>query len=505
MNFHFGRVSLLPETRVHREPVFDVVMIGHPDNDADLDYLFSNSAMLNDIRNAGYAEELAVLEKIRAAANGEAAFHPLYNLPVPVRTLDEFKKLFSREKILSEGTRYVSRLGGNYTWLPLAVADFFQIDVMQIPRRLWVIAVDELSGVDAFLTPDAASYPGKYSGSEGSNEEVYALLRALDLPNAGILCLPDFERLHVPQALKHIPKLRVVNPAPAFLPCGTNTDDGISERGPILRERPDISVYFIEHLQKILRVISTYRPDLNLLLAFPYDKNIDGELPAVSSDAQSKLKKWKDNGDQKILRHVQLLYPLLQDEKNRLSSPSALLAGKMLSSATEKGSWRSVAGIDLPTTKRAFPNLSVKETNVLREQYGLAIIRQATTGLQLDDERLMVPFIDGLESTDSGELARFMGWLRRALENFGLSLVFDAEDSALKSEILLRNFFARLYTLGALRGARFEDAFSVNSRRAGDGQIIVDIEIAPALAIDSILVDLRFDNSGIQQLEVRGG
>lgn len=502
MNFHFGRVSLLPETRLHRDPVFDVVMIGHPDKDADLDYLFSNTAMLNDIRAAGYSEALDELARQRMQANGNARYHPLYNLPVPLRSLDEFNRLFSIEKILSENTRYVSRLGGNYTWLPSAIADFFQIDVMQIPRRLWIIAVDELLGADAFLTPDAAGYP---TSRFDSDSETYALLRALDLPSAGILCLPDFERLHIPQALKHIPKLRLVNPAPAFLPCGTNTDDGISERGPVLRERPDDSVYFAERLQKLLRVIASYRPDLSLLIAFPYDKNMAGELPTLSGDAQEKLKKWQENGEQKLLRHTQLIYPYLQDDNNRLSSPSALLAGKMLASTTAKGSWRSIAGIDLPTVKRPFPALSIKETNQLREQLGLAVIRQTPTGVQLDDERLMVPFIEDLRSTNSGELARFMGWLRRALENFGLNLIFDAEDNALKSEILLRDFFARLYTLGALRGARFEDAFSVSSRRAAEGQVIVDIAIAPALAVDSILVDLRFDNNGIQQLEVRGG
>ncbi len=492
MKMQFGRIKLMPETRVHREPVFDVVFIGHTDKDADLAELFANTSMLRDMYIAGYGVILDELKKNLTEKTKQQ--DALYNLPVPIRSFDEFEQLFSRPKEIPQD-RYKSKLGGDYTWLSLAIADFFQTDAMQTPRRLWVIAVDEDQGVDAFLTSDIAP----------AIEENHALLRALALPDAGLICLPDFERLHISQSLKHIPLLRVANPLPAFLPCGTSGDDGTAERSSVIKEKPDQSVHFIAHLKRILMLIAKYRRDINLLVAFPYDQKMDGELPRTSVKGEDQLKQWRQQSDRQLLRHVQLIYPYLQDSKNKLSSPCGILAGKMLSSSTNNGSWRSIAGIDLPSLKRPFPNLSIKRVNSLRDDLGLAVINQQTNHMQLDDERLSVAYFDDQTATNSGELARFMGWLIRSLEKLGLNLVFESQSDVLKSEILLRNFFGRLYEAGALRGKKIEDAFSVKSRLQGESGVIVDIEIAPALPIDQLILNFRLENGSIKTGEIKNG
>lgn len=492
MSFQFGRIKLVPETRVHREPVFDVVFIGHTDKDADLAKLFANSSMLNDMHAAGYTSILDHLWNRHSVANIKQ--QGLYNLPVPIRSLDEFQQLFVHTKEKTQD-RYKSRLGGDYTWLPLAVADFFQTEVMQIPRRLWIIPVDENQGVDAFLTSDIVP----------AVEEDHALLRALALPDAGLICLPDFERLHISQSLKHIPLLRVVNPLPAFLPCGTSSDDGITERSGVIKEKPDQSIHFIAHLKRILTLIAKYRRDINVLMAFPYDQKMDGELPRTSVKGETQLKQWRQESDRQLLRHVQLIYPYLQDSQSKLSSPCGILAGKILSSTTTNGSWRSIAGIDLPSLKRPFPNLSIKIVNSLRDDVGLAVINQQTNHMQLDDERLSVAYVDDQAATNSGELARFMGWLIRSLEKLGLNMVFESQADALKIEILLRNFFGRLYEMGALRGKKTEDAFSVKSRIGGEGCVIVDIEIAPALPIDQLILNFRLENGEFRAGGIKNG
>jgi hypothetical protein len=516
MNFHFGRINLLPETRLHREPVFDVAMIGHTDKQADLSRLFANQAMLKDMRDAGYSSQLDKLfsrfndkeENDQEKNDNEKNDNEkkvkqdyLYNLPIPLHSFEEFQQLFSVEETAEEketkrNVRYQSRLGHDYSWLALAVADFFSADVMRHPRRLWIIPVDEQLEVQAFL-------PGDNSLAPDVNQD-NAFLRALALPQVGIICMPDFERLHIAQAIKPVPKLRVVNPVPAFLPCGTNFDDGVIEWARQIKPKTDNVDNFVKHLRDLLTSIGRFRRDLSLLMSFPYDKEMEGELPVPSDVATRALKQWMEEGDQHLLRHAQLVYPFLQNSQGEISSACGLLAGQMLVSSTEKGSWRSIAGVDLHSIKKPFPNLSIKQTALLRDGLGIGVLHQQNAKLQLDDERLLVAYVETVNSTNSGELARFMGWLIRSLENLGLSLVFDSRDAVLKSKILLRDFFGRLYTLGALRGKKIEDAFTIETYMDGEA-CIIDIEIAPALAIDKLIIDLRVGSNGVKALEVRGG
>lgn len=517
MNFHFGRVSLLPETRLHRTPLFDVAMIGHVERDAALDYLFSNSAMLDDMRMAGYSDLLDLLRAENENTTQPLRAHPLQGVPIPLRSLEEFQQLFSIPVTLPTEEKFVSRLGGDYPWLPIAIADFFQAEVMQLPRRLWIIVVPQRQGTAAFLTPDSAVPPASNAQPDVAItfstralqvaellQRQPALLRALDLPNLGLLCLPDFERLHIPPSLSHIPRLRVANPVPAFLPCGTNTNDGITEVGAIQVAPPDESPHFIAHLQRLLRVIAAYRRDVNLLLAFPLDVKRNAELPQHSQLATIQLDQWKQSADAYLLRNVQLVFPYLQDVRGNLSSPCALLAGKTLASASTRGEWRSIAGIALPTQKHTFPSCSLKLVGQLRDQVGLAVLHEENGAVQLDDERLSVAYVATQPSTNSGELARFMGGLLRALESIGLSLVFENQLAVDQSEIVLRDFFTRLHARGALRGRRAEDAFSIQRQRNDSGLVIVEIELAPAIALDHIQVDLRSHNNSLNA-EVRYG
>ncbi len=527
----------MPETRLHRTPLFDVAMIGHLECAADLDYFFSNSAMLADIRVAGYSDLLDLLrschdqykielDKYKAdqVKNKDEKNKPkilpaffLQGLPIPLRSLEEFQQLFPSLETLPANLKFISRLGGNYPWLPLAIADFFQAQVMQLPRRLWIIAVPQELGSAVFMTPDAAVAPAsnaqldtplKSKSSAQQLDELLqrqpALLRVLDLPNLGLLCLPDFERLHIPPSLTHIPRLRIANPLPAFLPCSSNTDDGVSETSEVGTEEPDESVLFVLHLQRLLRLIARFRRDVNLLLAFPFDVNRNAEVPRHSLLAIEQLQEWQKNGDANLLRHVQLVFPYLQDARGNLSSPCALLAGQTLASATRHGEWRSIAGIALPTLKRIFPAVSLKLCAQLREAPGLAVLREENAGVQLDDERIPAPYVADQPSTNSGELARFMGGLQRALENLGLNLVFENQFAIDQSEILLRDFFTRLHALGALRGRRPEDAFSLQRQSDAEGQVVFEIELAPAIALDRIQVDLRSHQNNLQ-LEVRNG
>ena len=148
--------------------------------------------------------------------------------------------------------------------------------------------------------------------------------------------------------------------------------------------------------------------------------------------------------------------------------------------------------------------LSIKQISRLRDELGLGVLRQEMNQLQLDDERLVVPYIEGESATNSGELSRFMGWLMRSLEQLGLNLVLESKDRVLKSELLLRDFFSRLYAMGALNGKKIEDAFSIKAYMDGEA-CIIEIAVSPAIAIDRLILDFRLGHGGMEKLEVQGG
>jgi hypothetical protein len=510
MNYQLDRITLAAQTHVHREPVFDVVMIGHTEKMASLTQLFANVSMINDMHNAGYSELLNKLsikktsdekktsDDKKNSGDVKLAADFLFNVPIPIRSEEEFTQLFSVASVENTAYRYSSRLGGDYAWLPLAVADFFKADVLKIPRRLWIIPVNEQEGLAAFVTPDLANFP--------SIDENNAFLRALSLPNVALIAMPDFERLHIPAALKPIPMLRMINPIPAFLPCGSNANDGVKERS--IKNKNYIAEgvsSFAHNLKSMLSVIAKYRQDISLLVSFPFDETMDGELPRTSILIEEKLREWRNSSDKSLLRRAQFLYPYLQDTQGNLSSPAGVIAGKILATTTAKGSWRSAAGSILATNKRPFPILSPAATSRLRNNLGLGVIHYNQGYLELDDERLAVPYFENEMASNSGELARFMGWLLRALEKLGLELVFEGVDVALKCEILLRHFFNRLYAMGALRGKSAENAFSVNAQVESDSRVVVDIAIAPAFAIDTIVLDFRFENGSLHNMEIKNG
>jgi hypothetical protein len=139
--------------------------------------------------------------------------------------------------------------------------------------------------------------------------------------------------------------------------------------------------------------------------------------------------------------------------------------------------------------------------------------------LELDDERLAGPVVqvpafrsrrDAQRQDEhyrSGEVARFLGWLRRELTALGEALVFDADPRDPRPGIALNGFFARLHALGALRGRLPEQAFSIRRRDASEGVLAFDIEIAPSFPIDRIRLTFAQDRnagSAVPTLEMTG-
>lgn len=495
------RIELDARPEPARAAPLEVVMLGHcpPEGDARWDRVARDEAMLAEIAALGFTAEVA---RLRA---GDASLRGLYALPLPIRSLGHFQTLFPQA--FDAETDRASRLAGARAWLPRAVQDFFDGHEpgFEDTRTLWVIRVPQADGVAAFMPaarPDLAD-----PSSLGPFD------RALIVPRAGIVVMPDLERLLVPAQLDEPPRVRVPNPEPVFLPLGTDTDDDHRERrlpGEMPRAESARDVGAV--LAPMLRALARRRPDLVALLSVPFAPTLQGELPmpapgwlalgVADGPAAASL------GDAR--RHVQLLYPYLRDAERQLVSASGLVAGAQARVAQRFGPWRSVAERPLPGQAMPWPPASTQQAAAWRAA-GLSVLLQRGGRLRLDDESLPAPVLPQAdlqrmprvdrERADwhSAEVQRFMGYVRRELQALGERLLFDVDATDPRPAEALRSFFARLHDAGALRGARPEQAFHIRALpglgSSAESTLAFEIEIAPAFPIDLIRITFVHDRA----------
>lgn len=510
------RIELDARPAPARAAPLEVVMLGHapPEGPARWDRVARDEALLAEIGALGFTREVA---RLRAWHQGRPEAAPplppgvsdddlrgLLRLPLPIRSLAHFETLFPQA--FDQPCRRTSRLAGDRAWLPRAVQDFFDGHEAgsDDSRTLWVLRVPEADGVAAFLPA-----PGPDRGNPSS---LAAFDRALAVPRAGLLLLPDLERLLVPAQLDDVPRLRLANAEPVFLPLGSRLDDGTRERRPsAAMPVPDAAADPGAVLAPIARALARQRPDMVALLSLPFAPVKPHELPAPAPA-------WLALGDPAgaaaaalgdALRQVQLLYPYLRDRERRLVSASGLLAGAQARVAQRQGPWRSVAGRPLPGLAQPWPPVSVQQAAAWRGQ-GISVLQQRGGRLLLDDEALPAPVLPAADLAGlpaaaragadwrSAEVQRFMGWVRRELQGLGERLLFDADPGDPRPELALRSFFGQLHEAGALRGARPEQAYSIRALPIGqspESTLAYEIAIAPAFPIDRIRITFVHDRA----------
>ena len=498
-------------------PVLEVVMLGHcpgpaddPARGAQWQRIAGDRAVLGEIAELGFHRAARRLHELLAnpagaAEPGDDALRALYRLPLPVVSLSQFRVLFPFA--FDTPTDYVSVLSGNRAWLPAALQDFFEASTSlgREQLKVWVIRVPEEEGAEAFLPVGCAdlSEPATLGAFE----------RALLPRRAGLILLPDLERLQVPANLPDVPRLRLENPRPVFLPCGVELDDEYRERRNVEEmafARPPEPLPAAAVVAPIARTLARLRPDMLCLLTVPLALAPEGELPVpapaflgyVGELAARTIAAAESAG---ALRHLQLLYPYLRATGRPLSSPSGLIAGMQALVAQRSGPWRSIGGRPLPGRSLPWPVLSQNEATSLRQAPGITVLLRRNGRNVVDDERLCMPCLPLIalrrlsagerrhEHWLSAEVMRFMGWVQRELRSLGERLVFDADVRDPRPELALRAFFNRLHAQGALRGARPEDAFRLARRSDGESTLIFDIEIAPAYPLDLIRITFLQD------------
>ncbi|HWK55472.1 MAG TPA: hypothetical protein VNR18_13930 [Hyphomicrobiales bacterium] len=494
-DFLGARVSLNPRPARQRRAALEEAMLGHSPGRVRVARLLQLPDLIGEIRGLGYGRRLD------AMARGEA--DTLAHLPLPLHSVAEFDDIFPEARRAS--TRYQSVLAGDRAWLPWAVEDFFANG----GEKLWVIVVPEEEGADGFM-PN----PG-VSPLEVDNLRGLGLLAILE--RVGLFALPDLERLQIPAGLQDIPRKRLRNPTPQFLPCTVNTDDDHRERRyseelPV----PVAPLPLVQLLRRFLPLLEKQRGEAQCLFTLPLDHSPLLDSPVLHPQEREALDVAARAVDGYRLRQVQFVFPYLRSAKRKLATPVGLLAGLMAESARRRGVWRSVAGLPMIGDGHPYPPLTLADTLELRQRPGIGIVQARSGRLMLDDERLTVPALargdydsrnigsPALDGYRSGEVARFIGYLRRELRELGESLVFNVGAQDPRPRLVLEKFFTDLHRSGALRGALPEQAFTIRQLNAPDSVIAFEIEVAPAFPIDRLV--LTFVNRDAEwSAEVRGG
>ena len=253
------RIQLTPRPQNDTVLPLEVAMLGHCPGRVRPERLLALGDALNAIRQAGYGERLSQIEMNPDSAS-------LYHLPLPLHSASEFHDIFPDAG--RKRTIYRSSLAGNLAWLAPCVDDFFANG----GHRLWVVVIPEEEAQQGFFASEHTDLtdPSTLTG----------IATLMTVPAIGAVCLPDLERLQIPARLPDIPRVRLDNPEPTFLPCTQSLDDDHrerrSEREMALDDLPE-PLHFQKLLREILHWLTRYRPDMQCLLTLPlaYANEVD--------------------------------------------------------------------------------------------------------------------------------------------------------------------------------------------------------------------------------------
>lgn len=459
-----------------------VVLIGHAPGTANWRELLAMPRALGGLRDLGYQRQIAALRRLEAENGvereaGDAALKRLLRLPLALSGAAEFDALFPQAR--TSATQRGGPLVGATAFLPGAVSDAFAANPAA-DAALWVIATDE----------DDAGLPraGADLVTVDPWRDLGAFEAALLPPDAGLIAFPDLERLMLPVELAPLPALEVERPAPVFRPCsGTLAPITVPDPAP-QPEPPAPAIGFEGALSELARGLQR-RPDMHALLTLPLAQGAPGEDPAPSDETLTAPERL-DEAAAAGLRQIQLLFPFVRRADGGLGSVSGLLAGAMARSTRQGGPWRSLAGVPLSRRHSPFPPPSLQARNRYRDANGIGVLVLRNGILTLDDERLTRPAFGRDDAARSGEVARFIGWLRRELRRYGEQLVFTVDPRDPRPGLILDGFLRSLYSRGALNGRVVEDSYRLRQRAGGESTLIFEIELRPALPIDTIRIVL---------------
>ena len=477
-----SRVALTPRPVRRRDAALEAAMLGHCPGRVRLERLLALPDALAEMRANGFGP------RVDAILQGRDA--DLHHLPIPLYATAEFSDIFPDAH--RQETQYESLLAGKKAWLAQAVEDYFANG----GEKLWIVRI-----------PQSQSHAGFIPAGGGALHDVASLqglATVLVIPTVGVVAFPDLERLQVPARLPDIPRIRLENPDPRFMPCGTDLEDDHRERR-YSEEIPDADQppHIGELLPQFLDLLTRHRPDLTCLFTLPLTYSGSLGRPVADNGALEWIDAVRRSGGGPKLRLVQFLFPYLRGPRFGMRSPTGLVAGLQAGVARRGGPWRSMAGRPMVTDALPYPRFSRARLLRLREDPGVGVLQVRNRRVSLDDERLCVPALHPDETAGASDLKRFdgfrsaevqrlLGYLRRQLQALGETLVFNMDYRDPRPRFALEQFFRRLHAGGALRGALPQDAFRITESHSREGTMIYEIMVAPAFPIDRLY--LTFSN-----------
>ncbi|MGE4044206.1 MAG: phage tail sheath C-terminal domain-containing protein [Acetobacteraceae bacterium] len=350
---------------------------------------------------------------------------------------------------------------------------------------------------------------------------------------AAMLSLPDLPELcsGPPMPLPAIPAPPPV--AEQFKPCappvpGYEPPEQVN-RLAIAAPRLDRGDYrawagAIRHVLGMLSVPqgSAHRRDVMLVASLPLPSFAPGAVPnqteswpfaildriGVPAPGQRLL-----NLDQIGSARLQLAYPWIETAASAglpegVEGAEGVLMGTIARTSLSVGAFRSAAGSDLPSVRRALPELG---TAALRRGLEggradwlgdrLCLIGRRVGGFTLLSDSTMA----ASRAWRAGGVSRLMGIILRASRFLGQDRLFEPAGETFWNAIRLdlESFLERLRQAGALDGATVDQAYTVRCDRTtmtqadiDAGRTIVSIGFTAAQPIERITVTLALGQSG---------
>ena len=262
LTFADARVFLNPAPVAPRQPVLPVALVGHVPGAARPERL--SRALREPWHGLGLQQREQQLD--HALANGPAgddddALLALHHLPLALDSHAQFLDLFPDAGTAATGP---AAPVGAAPWLPLAVEDFFAAG----GERLWLVRVPEGEGRDGLLPA--------HPGDPARPDTLRGLDVALNVPDIGLVALPDLERLQLPAGLDPLPDF---TPAPAqarFVPVDELARADAVPTPPPSPLSPPWPL--AEVVRRLCARFETWRPDVQALLTLQQAVEASGLL-----------------------------------------------------------------------------------------------------------------------------------------------------------------------------------------------------------------------------------
>ncbi len=476
----------------------------------------------DDINQWLYEQSWLNSSDYKATYHRESA-RELRDVPVPIESWERFTQLFAwDQRDYENGTS-----GAGY--LAAAVRSFFA----QGGRRCYVIRVGDPLAFNApaearnTLRPKLIpGYSGSIAATPNDRNSWRGAGHLLGLPEVTMLCLPDLpDLMRVQPGAIDISEEPPDTPPEQFVVCSEPTpakppDNPVTQL-PAPRCNESGFGHWANAISLLGQFIADYRPDVQLIAAVPLPEETMQAMPNLLEILHDPSPSTNQPGlgdpldiDGIASAYVQLCYPWTRTAGSdllpgRLEPPDGGIAGMLARNAISRGAYRSITGMRQTDIIDLYPRLDRQTIFAARDATaaGSALIdRVSLFGFSVDGVGAISDVTTSAAAAHRpANVNRIISMVRRTVQRTGEEFLFENNGEQLWAAITrrLNDVLRLLFDLGALRGKRPDDAFSVRCDRStmtqqdlDQGRVVVLVHFEPAASIESIEVILTMRQNG---------